>query len=227
MEDKALANYDALKNIASGCGINLFGVADITNVKNYIRVEPKEVLDSLNFGIALGVRLSGKVLETLVDGPSKLYSFHYKRVNILLDEASLKITSFIQERGYDALPIPASQIIDWKNNLGHISHQMVAQKAGLGWMGRNNLMVNPLYGAHVRYASVLTDMPLKADVPNDVNCGSCHACISACPVEAIGESREDFDIDACYGLLKDYSKRPDVGQFICGLCVKACSGAKA
>jgi len=155
-----------------------------------------------------------------------MYLFHYKRVNALLDEAALKVTAFIQDQGYDALPIHASQVSDWDAMVGHVSHKMIARFAGLGWIGRSILLVNPQYGGRVRYVSVLTDMPLKVDGEAPGNCGDCRMCIGACPAHAIKENPADFDLKACYQQLKYFRNSENLGQYICGLCVKACSGKK-
>ena len=156
-----------------------------------------------------------------------MYLFHYKRVNSLLDEAILKLVAYIQDQGYDALPIHASQIANWAPPMtGHVSHKMIARFAGLGWIGRSILLVNPTYGGRVRYATIFTDMPLEVDGEKPDDCGSCRKCISACPAGAIKENPADFDLDACYQQLDHFKKKENLGQHICGLCVKACSGRR-
>ena len=66
--------------------------------------------------------------------------------------------------GYSAFPIAASQSLG-KNNpyCGVISHKTVAVKAGLGFVGKSGLFLSEKYGSKVRLATVLTDMPLKAE----------------------------------------------------------------
>jgi len=143
-------------------------------------------------------------------------------LNLLLDQAALKISLAIQDRGYNALPIPASQIVDWEKQTAHLSHKMIALRAGTGWIGRNNLLINPLVGSKIRIATVLTDMPLQTDKPLERDCGGCRKCIEICPVSAIKESHKDWDKAACLEKLKYFSKAHNVGQYICGLCVKVC-----
>ena len=94
--------------------------------------------------------------------------------------------------------------------VGHVSHKMIARFAGLGWIGRNILLVNPRYGSRVRYVSILTDMPLKIDGENPDSCGSCRKCISACPAGAIKERPEDFDLNACYQQLDYFRKKENL-----------------
>lgn len=219
-------NYTSLKNTALQEGASLFGVADIRNLKGHFNFESPSLVENLNYGISIGCRLSDKVVDSVIEEPTPLYSFHYRRTNILLDNIALKITSFIQNKGHCALPVPASQVINWEKQVGHLSHKMIAGSAGLGWIGRSILLINSLYGARVRYVSVLTNLPLKIDQPVQRDCGSCTRCISVCPAGAIGQQKEDFKLDKCYEQVKKFSKKSGIGHYICGLCVRACPGTR-
>jgi len=183
-----------------------------------------EVIESLPFAISLAFRLSDKVIEDIKDHPTQLYLHHYRQVNYLLDRVALLIADNIQKRGYDALPIPASQVIDWENQKGHLSHKLVAQEAGLGWIGRNNLLVTPEWGARVRLVTVLTNLPLKTDRRLKKDCDSCKACTQVCPAQAIKEKKEEFDHIACFETMKKFRKEYNISHYICGICVKACKG---
>jgi epoxyqueuosine reductase QueG len=219
-------NYNKLKEIAFANGMMLFGVANVSSIREEFLL-PKEVAANLPFGISIGYVLSKAVLDTIVDAPNQLYFFHYQRVNVLLDETALKLTAYIQSLGYYALPIPASQIIDWERQRAQLSHKKVALLAGLGWLGRNNLVVSPLYGSQVRLATVLTNLPLLEDKPIEGGCGACNKCISACPAKAIKERVQEFDALKCFEQLKEFKKKYNLGQYICGLCVKVCcAGSK-
>jgi len=217
-------NYDSLKGISFDLGASLFGVARVESLREKFLSLPPQGIDNLPYAISLGVHLSDKILEGVEDGPTPLYFFHYQRVNILLDEMALRITFDIQKQGFDALPIPASQVIDWKRQRGHLSHKHVAKEAGLGWIGRNNLLVNPKFGARIRLVSILTDIPLKLDEPIQRDCGRCRDCIPVCPAGAIVEDPPEFDHMGCYEKVKDLCKERSIRHHICGICIKACPG---
>jgi epoxyqueuosine reductase len=219
-----LENYEKLKRFAVKEGVALFGVARTSDLEKRIHSVSSKALEGLERAISMGFHLSARVLEDVVDGPTRLYFFHYQRVNMLLDELALRITQFIQSSGWQALPIPASQIIDWEKQLAHISHKHVAVQAGLGWIGRNNLLVTPEFGAYLRLVTVLTNMPLKADQPIPWGCNSCRACVSSCPSKSIKERPEDFDHIGCFHQMKALVKKAGLSQNICGLCVKSCRG---
>lgn len=216
-----LENYRMLKEYAFAEGASLFGAADITHKKEHIKIYPPSVLENLNCAVSIGLHLSDSVLETIIDRPNKLYSRHYKMANMFLDQIALKIGERIQRSGYNYIPIPASQMLDWEDNTSHASHRAIAYYAGLGWRGRSSLLINPRYGARVRYVSILTDMPMTFDKPLERDCGNCLSCLKACPAGAIHQ--DHYDIDACTQLLKHYAKTLHV-SLICGVCVKACRG---
>lgn len=218
-------NYERLTGFALDQGLSLFGVADIAGIREEFSVAGK-LREKFDWGISLGKRLLDAPLEDIEDRPTPLYFHHYRQLNFFLDRAAFLLSSYIQESGFQALPIPASQIIDWEKQRAHLSHKKVGYLAGLGFIGRNNLLVNPELGARFRLVTVLTDMPLEADKPLDDDCGTCRKCLKPCPAQAIKEKKEEFDHRACFEKLKEFRKMGIVGQHICGICVKACSGLK-
>lgn len=181
-----------------------------------------EVDDPLPRTIIFGYVLSPTVLGTIKNQPTLLYKHHYKTVNWLLDQTGCCLAQFIEQQGNRAMAIPASQLIDWQLHKGHISHRHLGQQAGLGHIGRSGLLVHPVYGAQVRYASILTDMDFEPDKPLSTTCGPCMKCITACPARAISD--EGVDIHRCYEQLGTFAAIRGIGQHICGVCVRVCNG---
>jgi len=216
-------NYLNLKRFCQDLGINLFGVADISKIKKDFLISQK-ILERFDKAISLGVRLSESILEEIQDKPTRLYFHHYRTTNLFLDQIALRLTDLIQNEGFSALPIPASQIVNWEKQIGHLSHKRIGYLSGLGWMGRNNLLVNREFGSQFRLTTVLTDMPLKIDEPTKEDCGNCHLCRDVCPVGAIKENWKDFDHLRCFEKLKEFQRQKIVDQYICGICVKVCRG---
>jgi epoxyqueuosine reductase len=218
-------NYEKLKEFSVEQGFSLFGVADITEIKHEFNL-PKVSLEKFSRGIVLGKKLLDAVIEEIQDRPTALYFHHYRQLNFFLDRGAFLVAIKIQDSGFKALPIPTSQITDWKKQQSHVSHKNVGYLAGLGWIGRNNLLVNPDIGSRFRLVTILTDMPLATDKSLDQDCSSCRACISVCPAKAIHEDVADFDHWGCFEKLKEFRNSGIVGQHICGICIKACPGFK-
>jgi len=219
-------NTEKIKVLCKQWGGSLFGVADLHSFKRDDFLLSPAMIAELPFAISLGFHLSDAILEEIEDRPTPLYFQHYQRVNILLDTVGLVVTAAIQDLGCQAAAIPASQILDWKNQKAHLSHKHVARAAGLGWIGRNNLLVTEQFGARIRLLTILTDLPLVIDSSSSRDCGPCRACLSVCPAGAISGRQEDFDHLRCYEQLKLFSKTLHFSHNICGVCVKACRGHK-
>jgi epoxyqueuosine reductase len=214
-----------LERCAADQGARAFGVADLAPL---LEREPR-LLEQTGPGftraLVAGVRLQAAVLETVTDRPSPLYFHHYRQANNRLDALAFAVADRVREAGGRALPLPATQIVARHPMRGHLSHKLLGWAAGLGYFGRSSLLVHPRFGAQLRYVSVLTDLPIPADRPVPGDCGSCRACVAVCPAGAIRETREAFDLEACYRKLTEFTRLPFVGQHVCGVCVKACRGS--
>jgi epoxyqueuosine reductase QueG len=219
-------NVEKIKALCFQWGGSLFGVADLHSFKREEILLSSSLIDRLHYGVSVGYHLSDSILEEISNQPTPLYFHHYQRINILLDTIGLTVTSAIQDGGYQAVPIPASQIMDWRTQKGHLSHKHIARAAGLGWIGKNNLLVNEKYGSQIRLVTILTDFPLVTNSPSMTDCGSCSDCLSVCPAGAIKERQEEFDHLRCYEQLRTFAKTLHFSHNICGICVKACRGKR-
>jgi len=217
-------NRNLLEQFRRDCSLDLLGVADLRQERETLAGLPENIRNSLPLAVVIALRVSRTVLGTLEDGPNLLYFHHYRQINAQLDRAATRISAEIERQGCSALPIPASQIVDWEKMAGQVSHKAIARLAGLGWQGRNNLLVTPQLGAQVRLATILTDFPLAPDHPLEADCGPCRRCVTVCPAKAIAETPAAFDLPACYDKLNEFRKTRHIQQHICGVCVKACFG---
>ena len=221
-------NLDTLRRALAGHGVDLLSSAALTpgaraHVHEAVRAETEE----LGYALVIGMRLSRPALETCRTAPTWTYYYHYRTVNFALDQAAFLAAGTIQRMGRRAFPVPASQILDWDRLRAHLSHREIGELAGLGWRGRNNLLVHPGLGAQFRLVTVLTDLelPAKGADLSLPGCGACRACIDACPAGAIGEDASRFDADRCTAQLRRFTKSEKINTMICGVCVRVCQGA--
>jgi epoxyqueuosine reductase len=206
--------------------VDVHGIGDLPLYDKALVGLDESVRKRYRFAVSFGLLLSKGILDTVTDGPNQLYLHHYRQLNYRLDMLAYLLSKEIERRGYRALPFGASQMVDWQNQKAHISHKHIALLAGIGWIGRNNLLVHPVYGAQVRYNTVLTDAPLTAGVPLGIGCGACRACIDRCPGQAIHEDPLLFDHQGCFAMLKKFKNERNLGHHICGICVEACKGER-
>jgi epoxyqueuosine reductase len=208
---------EEIQQFLNRCGVGPIGFGQVPENVTFHEIEnrfPRVVV--------FGYTLSASVLATIKDHPTLIYKHHYKTVNWLLDQTAYHLVRFIEETGNQALAIPASQVVDWKEHKGHVSHKLLAHEAGLGFIGRSGLLVHPKLGARVRYVSVLTDADFEPNEKIDAECDTCKKCLTACPAHAISE--KGVDILRCYEKLEEFAKIRGIGQHICGVCVKVCDG---
>ena len=213
-----------LKTILTQNGASLVGFSDLGD-------KAPEEFPHLRYAVTIVRRLSDTVVETIDGKPTIMYFHHYRTTNTKLDLLALDAVDFIEAQGYSALPIAASQSTNTDKDAyrGVFSHKTAAVLAGLGFIGKNALFINPDFGSKLRLATVLTDMPLVAEFPvMERGCGSCEICKNACPAKAItgnnyvyGEARDTIlDARRCSEHMKTYK---DIGRgAVCGLCMRAC-----
>ena len=217
-------DYEALRNElrdhALSEGMMLFGVGSLEKVRSSFHSTLERTGSRFDRAISIGYRLPDGVIQEIEDRPTLLYASAYKTANWLLDQTAARLAALIQRAGGTAVPIPASQIVDWEEQVGHLSHKLMGREAGHGWIGKSGLLVNPVHGARVRYATVLTDVPLPLDVPVEGGCGECRICIEMCPAGAISE--DGYDKESCLDKMKSFRSIRGIGHYICGVCVKAC-----
>lgn len=215
---------DQLKLDAASAGIDTFGVCNLEELADSYPDVFEGLPQSFTRALVFGIPVPAACLAGIVDRPTLIYFHHYRQLNYILDRFAIQVSLAVEQTGSEALAVPASQVTSWRPvPRGHISHKLLAAAAGLGWWGRNNLLVTPRHGSRIRLASVLTNLQIKtSNAPVKTECGSCKTCISACPAGAIAEDPADFNAELCSQKLAEFSKMQFIGQRICGVCVKAC-----
>lgn len=210
-----------LKMMAKELGADVVGFCALEKpIKNF---------PSFSYAVSIGVKLSDAVLQTIESAPSFVYFQHYRTANTLLDNIAFRLSREIEKQGFSALPVASSQSLG-KNNpyRGVLPHKTVAVLSGLGFVGKSGLFLSTEYGSKLRLASILTDMPLTAELPVIENgCEDCQLCKNACPAGAIfGEkpsptNERNFDPEKCSKYMKEHFQ--DVGRgSVCGICIKVC-----
>lgn len=136
-----------------------------------------------------------------------------------------QIVEFIEEQvGH---PVPNRYYTD----TGPILERELAQRAGLGWIGKNSMLINPQAGSTFLLAEILLGIELEPDPPFPTDhCGSCTRCLDACPTQCILPNRT-LDASRCISYLTIENKgeipedlRPQIQNWIfgCDICQQVC-----
>lgn len=115
---------------------------------------------------------------------------------------------------------------------GPVPERELAQRAGLGWIGKNTMLIDPKRGSYSFIATILTDLDLATDPPFQADrCGSCTRCLEACPTGALVEERV-VDSRQCISYLtieyKGATIEPELADrfgdwvFGCDICQDVC-----
>lgn len=214
-----------IENLLTSEGASLVGFCELPYA-------PLKDFPALKYSVSIAVKLSDAVLATIKERPSISYFHHYRTVNTRLDQLALSTVLYLEKKGYNAFPIGASQsdnTVDKNLFTGVFQHKTSARLSGLGYIGKNALLLTEEYGSKVRFCTVLTDCPLQRnrDILENL-CGNCTLCVKSCPAGAIsgivykeGMAREEFfSAEKCSENMKKYK---DVGRgAVCGICIAVC-----
>ncbi len=210
-------------------GASLIGFADLAAV-------PEPLRRGFPRAVSFGLAIAPDVIAGIKQGPTAEYLAVYNAFNARLATMGLETAAWLQARGWRAEARPGSGDIDWKSLQAPFSHKMAATLAGLGWIGKCDLLVTPEFGSALRFATVLTDAPLDCGTPiTESRCGTCTVCVDICPGHACsgrswrqGMAREEFwDPLACMTGMKAINAKRGTNFAICGLCIAACPVTQA
>ena len=224
-----------LRDSVMGWGADYFGIADLTPAREAILEQGGREIAQYPRSISVGIALFHTIVDQLPRRPDRAVAVSYRShcydiINARLDQIISLVASTLQRGGYSAFPIPAAKRVDDDRICAIFSHKLSAHLAGLGWIGKNCLLITPDMGPRVRWATVLTDAPLATTGrPIDARCGECRECVDICPVKGFTgrpfraeEPRAvRFDAGKCDRYFSKM-KEKDAETAVCGLCLYTC-----
>lgn len=104
-------------------------------------------------------------------------------------------------------------------------------KSGLGWLGKNTLLIKPGIGSYFFLAEIILDLELETTAPINDHCGTCTRCIDACPTNAISDSGYLLDASKCISYLTielreeiptEFKDKMEGWIFGCDICQEVC-----
>jgi len=124
---------------------------------------------------------------------------------------------------------PGTQALAYQDT-GAFLERAIAQQAGLGWVGKNTMLIDPQRGSWTLLALVVTSLELTPDAPGTDHCGTCTRCLDACPTDAFPQPYR-MDATRCISYLTiehkgtiDPALHEGMGEWLfgCDICNEVC-----
>ncbi len=193
------------------------------------RADPLKIMPACRSILVLGMRYPAHLAapaneNTSLAGKVAAYAWGLDYHDVL-PERMQRLATFIEEQAGRSVEAR------WYTDTGPILERDLAQRAGLGWIGKNTGLIHPRQGSYFFLAEMLVDIELALDEPfRQDHCGTCRRCLEACPSGCILPDRS-IDAAGCISYLTielkgtiPLAQRPQIGTWIfgCDVCQQVC-----
>lgn len=214
---------ERVKNVGLDAGLDVVAFSDAMAFEGYLHAEsprrdPRLSVPNARAVVVAGVYIGGMSLpgwqSPSTGRTSRLFlSGFFNDVVVELDP----VADILRSEGFCALIcddlLPSGSVVPLK---------LAAIRAGLGWQGKNSLLVNQRYGTYLALGGIVTDAPLETNSGKEPNrCGKCSKCQEACPVGAIDQAHV-LTRTKCLSYLLQQTNLPEATARVVGNRVMDC-----
>ena len=206
------------------------GVADFMHDKEKLIEVYGEDICKYPYAISIGHKMLEDIIETIPltyndDELAKQYLDEYFNSHKRVSAISQKVVKYIKDAGFNAIELDVSGTAPELDLKTPFSNKASANLAGIGWLGKNNLLTTEEFGPRLSWSTVLTDAPLSdyAGKPMNSLCGNCTICVKACPGKAIvdlPDPKKSYSPEKCGKFLM--ARKEEGRPVACGMCLYIC-----
>lgn len=197
-----------IKDFALGLGVDDVGIAAVSNYNSPMSPKIEEIFPEAKSIIVFAYKETHNC-----DSPNKQIAINGRLDLIQFSQTcNYRLARFLENQfGAAAMTVPYSYPLDLsKRGIADVSLRHAAVAAGLGSIGRINLVIHPRFGARVIFTAILSDLDLPSDPPViEALCKECNICVDNCPVGALDEKGKT-DIMKCSAHIQPHGLRGSI-----------------
>jgi epoxyqueuosine reductase len=192
------------------------------------RLDPRELVPGAKSIIVVGMNYYTRTPESDIPEGERAIFARYARgddYHDVITERLKQLLAWLQQQ------VPGAQGRVYVD-AGPVLEREVAQRAGLGWFGKNTMLINTRRGSYFFLGEIVTDVLLEPDSPAIGGCGTCRRCLDACPTGAF-PAPYVLDATRCISYLTIENKGPIPEEFVpaiaatgriygCDICQEVC-----
>ena len=204
---------EKVKKYCKKIKVDVVGFSDVQHFDQFPKYNRPEIyLENSKTVIILGLHLFDLNLDVWTD--YSLKGFGYQFADQILANFCNKVKNFITEFDYESKVVPYQPGLYLKD---------AAVLAGIGPIGKNNLLITKKFGSQVRLRALVTRAPLVCGKPITENryCENCQKCIDACPATALQNGH--YKKDRCYEYqITHLNQLSKYSSIWCNICIESC-----
>lgn len=204
-------------------GASLIGFADMSDIA-------PDIGHFFEGAISFGVAIQRSVIQGISNGPTEEYEKELHKIDSILQSIARKAQAFLEQSNIKSMIITPRLKQD-STLTNSLTSEDIAVRAGLGWIGKTNLLITKQFGSAVVLATILCNIKFQCHRRNDQSfCEDCEQCLNQCPAKMKLDTKWDISSTrkklyqkiSCREACDTIRRERGIVVSLCGQCIHAC-----